>query len=230
MQDTARPLTPRDISIVIPALNEAASIGVAIQSAIDAGVGEIIVSDGGSTDDTLAIARDAGASKLVRSFPGRGTQQNAGAAVATRDVLLFLHADNRLGDDCLNQIAISEDFAWGCFRQRIDSPGRSFRAIEFGNSLRVRVRGMAFGDQAIFVRSNLFRQQGGFPEIPLMEDVELSQRLRRIKRPLLLPGPVIISPRRWEKNGIVRQTLTNWSIQISHAMGTSPEKLARKYK
>lgn len=230
MPDAAPSLTPRDISIVIPTLNEQAAIRISIQSAIDAGAGEIIIADGGSTDDTLAIARDAGASKLVRSFPGRGTQQNAGAAVATRDVLLFLHADIRLGSECLAQIATSDDFVWGGFRQRIDSPGRSYRAIEFGNSLRVRVRGMAFGDQAIFVRSNVFRQQGGFPEIPLMEDVDLSKRLRRIQHPVLLPGPVKISPRRWEKNGIARQTLTNWSIQIAYATGTSPEKLARRYR
>lgn len=230
MPKTESSFTPRDISIVIPTLNEQASIRMTIQSAIDAGGGEIIVADGGSTDDTVSIARNAGASKIVRSFPGRGTQQNAGAALATRDVLLFLHADNRLGCKCLEQIAASDDVVWGCFHHRIDSPKRRFRAIEFGNGLRVRVRGMAFGDQAIFVRTNVFRQQGGFPEIPLMEDVELSQRLRKIKRPLLLPGPVTISPRRWEKNGIVRQTLTNWSIQVSHTMGTSPEKLARRYR
>lgn len=223
-------LTPRDISIVIPTLNEQTSVGIAIESAIDAGGGEIIVADGGSTDRTLSVARDAGASKIVHSFPGRGIQQNAGAAVATRDVILFLHADNRLGADCLMQIAAAGDFVWGCFHHRIDSPRRRFRSIEYGNGLRVRWSAMAFGDQAIFVRTSVFRQQGGFPEIPLMEDVELSRRLRRLRRPRLLPGPITISPRRWEKHGVVRQTLTNWSIQLAHAVGTSPEKLSRWYR
>ncbi len=226
--DAAR--SPRDVSIVIPALNEAINIGHAIASAVDAGAGEIIVVDGGSTDETIAIAKASAASKIVRSLPGRGTQQNAGAALASRSFILFLHADNRLGVDCLHQITRHPDLVWGCFEQRIDSPRKIFRTVEWGNHLRVRFRRMAFGDQAIFVLADVFRKAGGFPEIPLMEDVELSQRLRKIARPALLPGPVMISPRRWQTNGVVRQTLTNWSIQCSHAMGTSPQKLAKRYR
>ncbi|WP_218933878.1 TIGR04283 family arsenosugar biosynthesis glycosyltransferase [Rubripirellula lacrimiformis] len=232
------PLTPASFSIIIPTLDEAATIAAAIRSAIDAGAHEIIVTDGGSRDETIAVATRAGASKVVRSLPGRGTQQNAGAAVATRDWMLFLHADNRLHPDGLKQAcdaiggsaAGDHPILWGAMRQRIESPEWIFRAIEGGNAARVRVRGIAFGDQGIFVRSDVFRREGGFPDIPLMEDIELSRKLRRQSRPVLIPGPLTISPRRWRSRGPIRQTLQNWRLQIAHATGTSPAKLARRYQ
>lgn len=223
-------MNPRDVSIIIPTLQEESQIAAAIESAVAAGAGEIVVSDGGSTDATVQIARSSGASKIVRSLPGRGTQQNSGAAVATRDWLLFLHADNRLDSDCLNQLCQVSDATWGGFRQRIDSPRMVYRAIQAGNATRARWLGRVFGDQGLFVRTDVFRREGGFDEIPLMEDVELSSRLRRIAKPRLLDGPITISPRRWEQSGVVRQTLRNWSIQIAYATGTPPRKLATRYR
>jgi hypothetical protein len=130
----------------------------------------------------------------------------------------------------LEQICEHPHATWGAFRQSIDSPRKIYRAIELGNALRVRYRSMPLGDQAIFIRRSSFNEQGGFAEIPLMEDVELGKRLRKLARPLLLEGPLIISPRRWEKHGVLRQTLRNWSIQFAYALGASPESLRRRYR
>jgi len=222
-------MTPADVAVVIPTLNEAPVIAASIESGFAAGALEVIVSDGGSEDQTVEVAKGTGVSKIVRSLPGRGIQLNAGAAVTEKPWLLFLHADNRLDRDCLKQMCQEPDLNWGAFRQHIDSPRPLFRLVERGNAWRVKLRSMAFGDQAIFVRRDLFRQQGGFAEISLMEDVVLSQRLRQISDATLLPGPVTISPRRWQQNGIVRQTLRNWSIQLAFKFGASPERLRRHY-
>jgi rSAM/selenodomain-associated transferase 2 len=223
-------MTPADISVVIPALNEAECIAAAVDSALGAGAVDVIVCDGGSTDDTSQRAKRAGAAKIVRSLPGRGIQLNSGAVFAEQPFVLFLHADNRLDADCLNQICQHPEAVWGAFRQHIDSPRAVYRVLEWGNAARVVVRRMPFGDQAIFVRRDVFKKQGGFAEIPLMEDVELSRRLRRITRPLLLPGKVTISPRRWQKRGVIRQTMQNWSIQLSYALGTPAERLRQRYR
>ncbi|MCG8652953.1 MAG: TIGR04283 family arsenosugar biosynthesis glycosyltransferase [Pirellulales bacterium] len=223
-------MTPADISVVIPAINEEASIAASVESALLAGAGEVIVCDGGSTDQTHARARQAGAAKIVQSLPGRGIQLNAGAMFAEGRFVLFLHADNRLGQACLQQICEHSEAKWGAFRQRIDSPRWIFRAIERGNTLRVQWRRMPFGDQAIFVQRELWKQQRGYAEIPLMEDVEFSKRLRKIAKPLLLDGPVTISARRWQKRGVLRQTLLNWSLQIAYFFGADPENLVRRYR
>lgn len=223
-------MTPGDISVVIPAINEEATVSRSVRSARAAGATEVIVVDGGSEDRTTRMASDAGASKIVRSFPGRGIQLNSGALLAERDYLLFLHADNELGKHCLEQICAHPDAPWGAFRQSIDSPRKIYRAIELGNAMRVRFRSIPFGDQAIFVRRSFFNEQGGFAEIPLMEDIDLGKRLRKLARPLLLEGPLTVSPRRWEQHGVLRQTLRNWSLQLSYALGASPESLRRRYR
>ena len=223
-------MSPSDISVIIPAINEEETIHRSIRSAFSAGAVDVIVADGGSQDRTLGVAAELGVSKIVRSLPGRGIQMNSGALVADREILLFLHADNELGSECLRQICEQPCALWGAFRQRIDSPKILYRTLEYGNACRVRFRRMPFGDQAIFVRSCDFKRMGGFAEVPLMEDVDLSQRLRKIARPILLDGPVTISPRRWEEHGIVRQTLRNWSIQWSYLLGASPEDLRHRYR
>jgi rSAM/selenodomain-associated transferase 2 len=223
-------MTPADVSVVIPTLNEAESIAAAVDSALIAGSVDVIVCDGGSTDETTRLASRAGAAKVVRSLPGRGIQLNSGAVFAEKSFVLFLHADNRLDASCLNQICQHPQAVWGAFRQRIDSPRPIFRVLEWGNAARVSLRRMPFGDQAIFVRRDVFKEQGGFEEIPLMEDFELSRRLRRVARPLLLKGKVSISPRRWQRRGVIRQTIQNWSIQMSYALGTSAERLKQRYR
>ena len=222
-------MSPADISVVIPTLNEQASVAAAVESAHAAGATQVIVADAGSSDQTVDLATASGVSKIIRSMPGRGIQLNAGAFFADRQYVLFLHADNQLGLECLEQICAAGKPAWGAFRQRINSTRQIFRAIETGNDWRVRARGMAFGDQAVFVRRTLFKEHGGFAEVPLMEDVDFSKRFRRIEKPVLLDGPVTVDARRWEANGPVCQTLLNWTLQLRYACGASPETLRKVY-
>ena len=223
-------MIPGDISVVIPAINEEAVVVEAIGSAFDAGATEVILVDGGSTDSTMDIARQAGATKIVRSLPGRGIQLNSGALMVDRDFVLFLHADNRLAQDCLQQICELDSPTWGAFRQRIDSSRFIFRLIERGNALRVRLRGIPFGDQAVFIRKEAFDRNGRYSEIPLMEDVDFAKRMRKWERPVLLEGPVTINARRWQKHGPIRQTIRNWRIQLAYRFGVSPQRLVEWYR
>lgn len=221
------------LSVVIPALNESACIGRAVQSAWLAGAGEVIVADGGSRDDTASRAAQFGAEVVIVAPASRARQQNAGAEIAGGDVLLFLHADNHLHADVGRQIAdaMRRDRAQcGAFRQRIEADGLAYRWLEAGNAQRVRWLGMPYGDQAIFARRQWFRDAGGFPPVPLLEDLIFMRRLRRRSWPVLLPGPVFVSPRRWQQHGLLRQTLRNWSILLRFACGSPPDQLARLYR
>lgn len=221
-------MTPGDVSIVIPTLNEQANIGTCIASALEAGANDIIIGDGGSQDDTAHLATESGATQIVSSSPGRGTQLRAAAAMATKPYILFLHADNLLTADCLHQICTRQP-VWGAFRHQIDSTGVLYRFLETGNSLRVKYRQMPFGDQAVFVRREAYAESDGFPDVPLMEDVLFAQMMRKQARPVLLDGPIIISSRRWDERGVVRQTLRNFKIQIAHNLGASPKTLEKWY-
>lgn len=215
----------------MPVWNEAGQVQAALEAAWGAGADEVIVVDGGSRDRSVDLAL-AGRCRLLQTSPGRAHQQNAGAQVASGEVLLFLHADNRLPRDGVRQIreaCRSPAVQFGAFRQAIAAPGTAFRALEWGNAARVRWRGIPFGDQAIFVRRATFFQVGGFPDVPLLEDVILSQSLRALAWPVLLPGPLQVNPRRWQKHGVIRQTLRNWRILISFACGATPDSLARLY-
>lgn len=225
-------MTPADIAVVIPTLREAAGIAATIGSAREAG--QIIVVDGGSTDATIAIAAAIPGVRVLREQPGRGKQLATGAESTDLPILLFLHADCQLGAGALDQVARHltdhPERGWGAMRQRIDSTKRKYRLWEWGNAWRVRYRGLPFGDQAIFVRRDWYHQVGGFEPIPLMEDLRLSQRLRRLAAPSLLAGPVLVSDRRWRRTGLLRQTGINWSLQLGHAVGVSPTTLARLYR
>jgi len=223
-------MKPSQISVVIPTLDEEAVVGDAVRSALAAGATEVIVCDGGSRDQTIREATTAGASKIIRSLPGRGIQLNAGAVFASREVVLFLHADCRLSEAALLQICELPDSLWGAFVQQIEADRFGYRLLEKGNALRVKYRSLPFGDQAIFVRRNVYKEQGGFEEIPLMEDLAFSKRMRKIAKPVLLPGPVTMSPRHWKKRGILRQTAFNFWLQLSYASGVTPERLAKRYR
>lgn len=218
------------VSIIIPTLNEAPSIAKAISRARRLSPAEIIVVDGGSTDDTVANA--AAADRVLTSPRGRAAQQNAGAAASRGDVLLFLHADCWLEPGILDAVTAAlrdERSVGGCFRQAIDAQGGRYRWLERGNALRVRLWKLAYGDQGIFVRRSVFEQLGGFPALALMEDLFFMKRLRHEGRFVLLDGPLHVSARRWQQRGVVRQTARNWFLTGLAQAGVSPDRLQRLY-
>ena len=166
--------------MIIPTLNERANIENAVARALEAGVEEVIVVDGGSTDGTAEAAEAAGA-RVLRTAPGRGIQQNAGARAARGNVLLFLHADTSLPGDFparVAQVLAKPDVSGGAFRFRVDGPGRGLRWIERMVEWRCRLWQTPYGDQALFTAAETFRSVGGFPDAPLLEDYELVRRLR----------------------------------------------------
>ena len=224
------------VSVLIPAINEVDTIAAAIKSAVQAGADQIVLCDGGSTDATVRTAERSGATDIVTSDLGRGVQLAAGLPRCGGDMIVVLHADNALSLDSLTAIrrrlltSSTDAGMWGGFRQRIDAPERIYRWLEHGNAMRVRGRGMVFGDQAMFFSKSLIDQVGGIPAVPLMEDVLLSRRLRRLQRPVLLDPVVRISDRRWRQRGVARQTWLNLRIQLAHKFGADEETLRRWYQ
>ena len=218
------------LSVVIPVLNEAAQIAAAVQSARTAGACDVVVVDGGSSDGTPAAA--AVADHVLDAPRGRASQQNAGAAAARGDTLLFLHADCRLPPGCAAAIAqalADPRCVGGCFRQTIDAPGAGYRLLERGNAWRVRLLGWAYGDQAIFVRRSVFESLGGFPDVPLMEDLYFMKRLKRRGRISLLPDRLQVNARRWQRHGVIGQTLRNWRLITLAHCGVPLDSLAAGY-
>lgn len=221
------------ISVVILTLDEAVWVERALaplQPARAAGH-ELILADGGSRDQTLEIAAPL-VDRVVRAPRGRALQMNAGARVARGDLLVFLHADTVLSWELLGALPAELDGSgrgWGRFDLQLSGQGFAYRLIERLINLRTRWSGIATGDQAIFVRRRLFEQVGGFPEIPLMEDVALSRALKRRGPPLCLRRTVLTSSRRWEQGGVIRTTLLMWSLRAAYALGADPRRLARRY-
>ena len=191
---------------------------------------EVVVVDGGSRDDTLSLARLAGA-KVMTSPRGRARQMNAGVQATRGDILVFLHADTRLPQDFteyMHRFAVSGR-AWGCFNIRLSGSHPAFRLIEFMMNWRSRFTGICTGDQVLFMRRHAFERVGGFPCIALMEDIAISKSLKRVCRPWRCRGPVISASRRWEKHGILRTVLRMWCLRLSYFFGVSPERLAGHY-
>lgn len=220
------------ISIVIPVINESALIVNTIKRAWDTKCDEVIIADGGSTDGTLELARGQNC-QAISCPAGRGRQLNAGARLTTGEVVLFLHADGWLEENACQEIRNSEKLTqrpWGGFQQRIENSRIKYRLLEKGNALRVRLQGLVYGDQGLFVTKSAFDSVDGFPDEPLMEDFEISRRLSKISRPLLLSGPVHVGARRWEEHGVIRQTLKNWSIAMQYRLGVSADNLCKTYR
>lgn len=220
------------VSVVVPVVNEELQVAAAVVSAWESGATEVIVVDGGSHDRTCDRAAEAGARVLV-SPPGRAVQQNKGAGEAIGDVLVFLHADCRLPPGAAaeaEQVLADPRVVGGAFRQRIDADGGLYRLLEHGNAWRARRRQVPYGDQGLFVRRDCFEAVGGFPEVPLMDDVMLAQALRRLGRLEFLEGPLVVNARRWKKQGVVRQTLRNWCLLAAWRCGVSLDRLASLYR
>lgn len=219
------------LAIVIPALDEAAQIAAAVASARDAGVAEIVVVDGGSADETVAVSRAAGATVLAAPR-GRARQMNAGAAATRAPVLLFLHADTRLppGFAAAVQRALADPrVVGGRFDLRLE-PGSALLALTAALiNLRSRLSRLATGDQAIFVRRTVFDAIGGFPDQPLMEDLALCRALNRCGPVACLRERVTTSSRRWVRDGPLRTILLMWRLRYLYWRGVSPAELKRRY-
>jgi rSAM/selenodomain-associated transferase 2 len=216
------------LSIIVPALSEAAGIERTLQALapLRARGHEVIVADGGSEDGTRDLAGPL-ADRVIVAPRGRARQMNAGAAAATGDVLLFLHADTHLPPDADGLIFSSlKRHAWGRFDVRIESVHPLLRVVAMAMNLRSRLSGIATGDQAIFVRRAEF---GGFPDIALMEDVAFSKAMKRRGAPATLRAKVTTSGRRWERGGVLRTVLLMWRLRCAYFFGASPDELARRY-
>jgi len=221
------------LSIIVPCLNEAQGITGTLSAlaALRARGSEVIVVDGGSSDGTLM--RAAQFADLVLSAPrGRASQMNAGALRARGEILLFLHADTLLPESA--DVLIVEGLkrtrrGWGRFDIAIAGRHPLLRAVERLMNLRSRLTGIATGDQAMFVTRSLFTAAGGYPEIALMEDIELSKRLKRFGPPLCLRHRLTASARRWEKHGVLSTIVLMWRLRLAYSLGADPAKLALRY-
>ncbi len=221
------------LSIIVPVLNEAE----AITATLDALAGpraaghEVIVVDGGSSDGTQALCRDR-AEVVFEGCRGRARQMNAGAALAEGDVLLFLHADTRLPPHAVQRIVdvVGRGAGWGRFDVRIAGRSPMLRVVATLMNVRSRLTAIATGDQAMFVRRDLFDRVGGFPDQALMEDIELSRRLRACAPPACLREQVVTSGRRWERRGVWRTIVLMWLLRWRYWRGAAADELARAYR
>jgi rSAM/selenodomain-associated transferase 2 len=221
------------LSIIMPVLDEGEGIAATLDALADLrGLGvEVIVVDGGSSDATVQRAR-LRADRVLTAPRGRASQMNAGAAEATGDVLLFLHADTRL-PTAAELVVLGglerSGRVWGRFDVSIVGRHPLLAVVARMMSIRSRATGIATGDQAIFVKRDAFVAAGGFPEIPLMEDIALCKRLKRVGRPLCLRERVVTSGRRWERHGVLRTIVLMWRLRLSYFLGADPALLARRY-
>ena len=218
------------VSVIIPTLNEAACLAETLRSIRAEKPHEIIVVDGGSGDGTCERAEVA--DRLLRGPRGRAAQMNHGADHAVGDVLLFLHADCTLEAGALasaEKCLAARGVAAGCFRMTVTAPGSVYRLIDACATARVRLTGLMYGDQGLFVERRRFARVGGFPPLRLMEDVFISRTLRREGRVVVAPRRIFVSSRRWRRQGVVRQTLRNWTLTALAVSGVHPDRLAAFY-
>jgi rSAM/selenodomain-associated transferase 2 len=219
------------LSFIIPVYNEADSLVPLMTqiSRLEHAGHEVIVVDGGSTDGSREQL-GAVCQKIVSVGKGRARQMNAGVRQASADVMVFLHADTQLPEqaDKLIESAIARR-PWGRFDVSLSGHSHLLRIIESMMNLRSRLTGIATGDQCIFVRRDLFWQTGGYPDIPLMEDIAISKQLKKRARPACLKARVLTSSRRWQQQGVLRTVLLMWGLRLAYFFGISPQTLHRLY-
>ena len=219
------------ISVILPVLNEEKTISRTLAAVMALHPHEIIVVDGGSADRTRRICVEAGA-KVLMTGPGRARQMNRGALDASGDILLFLHADTRLPASALRDIAAALNdarYVGGRFDVELDSDRWLLKVVGFMISLRSRLSNVGTGDQAIFVRREILAELGGFPDMPLMEDIAFCRMLRRAGKVACLRSKVVTSARRWEAGGVWRTIFKMWTLKLLYLAGVPPARLKRFY-
>lgn len=233
---------PLNLSIIVPLLNEADNLPKLMAHIVrlDPAPQQVILVDGGSVDGSVAITNNVLKSteiaqsainwRIIESTVGRAQQMNAGAILATGDVLLFLHADTELPADAIDNVqqAVAQ-YDWGRFDVRLDSREPLLKIVGLMINQRSRLMGIATGDQAIFIKKSLFVQIGGYPDQPLMEDIELCKRLKKIARPACLKSKVITSARRWQQHGTWQTIFLMWHLRFDYWRGVSPDGLKQRY-
>jgi len=223
----------KNISFVIPTLNESDSLNLQrtnLAALIHEGY-EIIVIDGGSQDDTISIAQHIGC-KCIETKASRGYQLHVGAKACSHEIIIFLHADTGLTVRAVKnaqQALQANNKHWGRFNVSFTNEDLVFKVIAWFMNLRSCLTAIVTGDQALFMLKEVYFSTGGFSDIPLMEDIEFSKRLKRHSRPVCLNDSVVTSSRKWERNGILNTILSMWRFRIMYYFGTSPDKLARLY-
>lgn len=239
---------PIKLSIVIPLLNEADNLPKLMGhlAHLNPAPYQVILVDGGSADNSAAIAKELIESlidsspsvisgqvidwQIIESTAGRALQMNAGAELATGDVLLFLHADTQLPNHAIADITLAvRQAAWGRFDVRLDSSTWMLKVVSQMINWRSRFSGIATGDQAIFIKKPLFEQLGGYPQQPLMEDIELCKRLKAIGKPACLQSKVITSARRWQQYGTWRTISLMWHLRFDYWRGVSADNIKQRY-
>lgn len=223
-------MTTASASVVVPVLDDADGLAALLRDLRQDPELEIVVVDGGSHDDSLALAR-AGADLALAAAPSRGGQLRRGAEAASGEWLWLLHADSRISQAVLDAFAVvrQEDPGWGWFRVRLDGPERLLRVVEWTMCRRAAWTGIATGDQGVFVHRRLLDAAGGVPAQPLMEDVELSRRLGRLARPRPVSEIIVTSARRWQRDGVLRTVCAMWRLRLRYFAGADPEALRRRY-
>jgi rSAM/selenodomain-associated transferase 2 len=220
-----------DISVIIPALNEEKTIGASLTALLALKPHEVIVVDGGSRDRTREISEQMSA-VVITGAPGRGRQMNRGAGEATGDILLFLHADTRLPPTAIDDVVRALQnprYLGGRFDVDLDGDHWLLKVVGAMINHRSRITKVGTGDQAIFVRRDVFARMGGFPDIPLMEDLAFCRALKRLGGIACLRSKVVTSARRWETEGVWRTIIKMWILKLLYFAGVSPVKLKRFY-
>lgn len=222
-----------NISVIIPVLDEENHIAETLSAIPCSDCEELIVVDGGSRDRTVSLAAEF-TKKVFVTRRGRGRQMNFGAGRAQGEILLFLHADCRLPDHgfaMIRKVLREDGIAAGAFDLAVDHPSFRFRIIEIGANVRSRITSVPYGDQGVFMRREVFHAVGGFPDIPLMEDIAMARKLKKRGKIRFIRPPIRTSPRRWLEEGLIYTTFRDWTLALSYSVfNVSPDKLEKFYR